>query len=50
MTRKEYANAVFVMIKELTNKKSLEIWKAIAETDDISLVSEYNKLLLIKKG
>lgn len=41
MSRKELANKVFEMLRadmQLLNKSDLELWKAIAETDDNSLL------------
>lgn len=43
MTRKEIANKMYLFLKENTNKKEKDIWKAIAETDDYSLLEEYQK-------
>lgn len=44
MTRKELANEVYRLMKATTTLKSQDIWKAISETDDWSLVDEYEKL------
>ena len=44
MTRKELANKVFSHLRKdliLPSIKDIEIWKAIAETDDQSLLKEY---------
>lgn len=44
MTRKELANKVFSQVRKdliLPSIKDIEIWKAIAETDDQSLLKEY---------
>lgn len=46
MTREELANKVYELLKKMSPvHKAGEIWKAIAETDDISLLSEYEDLL-----
>ena len=45
MTRKELAQQVFSLIKLTTMRNSVEIWEAIAETDDESLLTEYEKLI-----
>jgi hypothetical protein len=47
MTRKELANKVFEIVCKYSIKNDIEIWQAIAETDDKSLLSEYE--ILIKR-
>lgn len=47
MARKELANKVFEIVRKYSSKTDIEIWQAIAETDDISLLSEYE--ILIKR-
>lgn len=45
MTRKELAQQVFGYLKMiLPHKNSIQIWIAIAETDDETLLREYYKL------
>lgn len=45
MSRKELANKMFDLIREISpTYKAEKIWKAIAETDDKSLLGEYEKL------
>lgn len=42
MTRKELANKVFDILRsdmQLIGKSDAELWKSIAETDDISLLT-----------
>lgn len=41
MTRKELCERVYKILKRDTNKKDLEIYRAIAETDDNSLLEFY---------
>lgn len=43
MNRKELANKMFLFLKHNTNRKEKDIWKAIAETDDHSLLEEFEK-------
>jgi hypothetical protein len=43
MDRKTLANKLFLFLKHNTQRKEKDIWKAIAETDDISLLGEYEK-------
>lgn len=43
MNRKELANKMFMFLKHNTNWKEKDIWKAIAETDDYSLLDEFEK-------
>ncbi len=43
MNRKELANKMFMFLKHNTNRKEKDIWKAIAETDDYSLLDEFEK-------
>lgn len=43
MNRKELANRMFLFLKQNTNRKEKDIWKAIAETDDCSLLEEFEK-------
>lgn len=43
MNRKELANRMFLFLKHNTNRKEKDIWKAIAETDDDSLLAEFEK-------
>jgi len=43
MNRKELANKMFMLLKHNTNRKEKDIWKAIAETDDYSLLDELEK-------
>lgn len=43
MNRKELANKMFMFLKQNTNRKEKDIWKAIAETDDYSLLDEFEK-------
>ena len=43
MIRKELANKMFLFLKQNTNRKEKDIWKAIAETDDYSLLDEFEK-------
>lgn len=43
MNRKDLANRMFLFLKQNTNKKEKDIWKAIAETDDYSLLDEFEK-------
>ena len=43
MNRKELANKMFMFLKHNTNRKEKDIWKAIAETDDYSLLEEFEK-------
>lgn len=43
MNRKELANKMFMFLKHNTNRKEKDIWKAIAETDDYSLLAEFEK-------
>ena len=43
MDRKTLANKLFMFLKQNTQRKEKDIWKAIAETDDISLLGEYEK-------
>lgn len=43
MSRKELANKLFMFLKHNTNRKEKDIWKAIAETDDCSLLEEFEK-------
>lgn len=53
MTRKELAEQVFMLIRRKTLKNAANIWQAIAETDDNSLLDEYEKLIdacYIKEG
>ena len=45
MTRKELARQVYLLMKRDLNLKSGKIWQAIAETDDKSLLDEYEKLI-----
>lgn len=45
MTRKELARQVYSLMKRDLNLKSEKIWQAIAETDDKSLLDEYEKLV-----
>ena len=44
MNRKELASQVYLLIKRDLNIKSEKLWQAIAETDDRSLLDEYEKL------
>ena len=44
MTRKELANAVFVLMRKDGLFKDKVLWKAIAETDDNSLLDELERL------
>lgn len=45
MTRKELANEVYNLLKSVYMPKRSEcLWKAIAETDDWSLIDEYTRL------
>lgn len=45
MTRKELAQQVFGYLKFIMPyKNSIQIWIAIAETDDNTLLQEYHKL------
>lgn len=54
MTRKELARQVFVLLKkEVSPRLSPKIWQAIAETDDKSLLEEYERLVdrhYVKEG
>lgn len=43
MDRKQLANKMFQYLKQNTPKKEKDIWKAIAETDDYSLLNEYTE-------
>lgn len=46
MTRKELASKVFLYVRKdlaLPGIKDVDIWKAIAETDDRSLLKEYEQ-------
>lgn len=43
MNRKELANKMYIFLKNNTNRKEKDIWKAIAETDDYSLLDEFEK-------
>lgn len=46
MTRKELARQTFALLKkEVSPRLSITIWQAIAETDDKSLLDEYEKLV-----
>ena len=45
MTRKELAQQVFLLVQRETLKNAVKIWQAIAETDDNSLLQEYEKLI-----
>ena len=45
MTRKELAQQVYMLLKRTTPKKGSVIWQAIAETDDKSLITEYERLI-----
>lgn len=46
MTRKELAQSVFVLFKRVMPKKdSVQLWIAIAETDDATLRRDYEKLI-----
>ena len=44
MTRKELANKVFEHLRKSLIVNDLVIWKAIAETDDQSLLKEYEHI------
>lgn len=43
MDRKTLANKLFLFLKHNTQRKEKDIWKAIAETDDYSLLEEFEK-------
>lgn len=43
MSRKELANKMYELLKHDTNRKERDIWKAIAETDDYSLLNEFER-------
>lgn len=43
MDRKTLANKLFLFLKHNTQRKEKDIWKAIAETDDYSLLGEFEK-------
>lgn len=43
MDRKTLANKLFLFLKHNTQHKEKDIWKAIAETDDYSLLEEFEK-------
>ena len=43
MNRKELANKMFQYLKHTTQRKEKDIWKAIAQTDDYSLLDEYTE-------
>ena len=43
MSRKVLANKMYEHLKHNTNRKEKDIWKAIAETDDYSLLAEFEK-------
>lgn len=43
MDRKQLANKMFLYLKHNTQRKEKDIWKAIAETDDFSLLDEYEE-------
>ena len=45
MTRKELANKVFNLVRKYSNYSDIELWQAIAETDDRSLLNEYETLM-----
>lgn len=47
MTRKELADQVFALLTRDASllKKHADLWQAIAETDDKSLLDEYEKLI-----
>ncbi len=44
MTRKELANKVFDYLRKTLIVNDIVIWKAIAETDDHSLLKEYEHI------
>lgn len=44
MTRKELANKVFDYLRKTLIVNDIVIWKAIAETDDQSLLKEYEHI------